>query len=63
MGAINVVKGELEIKKVGTNDNMADILTKHVERDRLDRHLQSLSFYRESGHNEIDLKSGWKSSN
>ena len=55
-----VLKGEIFIKKVGTEENVADILTKHIDREKLDRHLSTLSFIRLEGHSDIALKSTWK---
>ena len=37
-----VATGKLSIRKVGTKDNVADMLTKHISRQPLDRHLGSL---------------------
>ena len=51
-----VARGDIEIKKVGTESNLADILTKHIDRERLDRHLSSMSFSRVSGHSNIALR-------
>ena len=55
-----VAKGEIEIRKVGTEANVADILTKHVEREKLDRHLATMGYLREQGHNDITLRSTWR---
>ena len=40
-----VAKGELEIRKVGTEGNIADILTKHIDRETLDKHLFQIIFH------------------
>ena len=50
----------IEIRKVSTNDNRADLLTKHLDREKLDHHLGQLHFRREGGHNSIALKSSWR---
>ena len=57
-----VAKGELEIRKVGTEENIADILTKHIDRETLEKHLSKLPFIRESGHHDIALKPSWEAS-
>ena len=38
-----VLSGEIEVKKVGTKGNIADILTKHIGREILDKVLGSTS--------------------
>ncbi len=48
-----VAKGELEIRKVRGEDNLADVLTKRVSRDILDRHTQSAGYERRSGRHPL----------
>ena len=42
-------KGELQVKKVRGEDNLADILTKHVGREILDKHMKSAGYERRTG--------------
>ena len=42
-------RGDLRVNKVGTTDNFADILTKHVDRHLIGRHMESMGFLREVG--------------
>ena len=42
-------KGDIEIVKVRGEDNLADILTKHVPRELLDKHLRGIGCERRSG--------------
>ena len=44
-----VAKGELQVKKVRGEDNLADILTKHVGREILDKHMTSAGYERRTG--------------
>ena len=44
-----VAKGELEIRKVRGEDNLADALTKRVSREILDRHMANAGSERRSG--------------
>ena len=44
-----VAKGELQVKKVRGEDNLADILTKHVGRETLDKHMTSAGYERRTG--------------
>ena len=37
-----IAQGKFEVGKVGTDDNRADILTKDLEREKLDYHLSKL---------------------
>jgi hypothetical protein len=48
-----VANGEVSIKKVAGTENLADILTKHVDRNILDRHLKSMGFERCIGRHSI----------
>jgi precorrin-3B methylase len=48
-----VANGEVSIKKVAGTENLADILTKHVDRNILDRHLRSMGFERCIGRHSI----------
>ena len=41
--------GDFRLEKVAGADNPSDILTKHVERPLLLRHLKTLGLYSESG--------------
>jgi hypothetical protein len=44
-----VRSGDIELLKVLGTDNPADLLTKHLARDDIDKHLQRLAISRESG--------------
>ncbi len=44
-----VAKGELEITKVKGEENIADGLTKHVERAQMDCYIKKCGFARRSG--------------
>ena len=48
-----VANGEVSIRKVAGAENLADILTKHVDRNILDRHLKSMGFERCIGRHSI----------
>jgi hypothetical protein len=48
-----VINKEVRIVKVDGADNVADILTKHVDRKDLDKHLASMGFERVSGRHSI----------
>ena len=43
------MKGEIEVSKIGTGNNMADILTKHVEAEVLGKHSRSMGIRIEEG--------------
>ncbi len=47
------VKGELTIIKVTGENHVADVLTKHVERSKMDEHMMSCVFVRRSEHHEL----------
>ena len=48
-----VAKGELEIKKVKGEENVADGVTKHVERAKMDYYMKECGFVRRSGRHEL----------
>jgi hypothetical protein len=41
-----VANGEVKVQKVPGTENLADVLTKHVDRSTLDKHLTSMGFTR-----------------
>ena len=48
-----VAKGEREIKKVQGEENVADGLTKHVERAKMDYYMKECGFVLRSGRHEL----------
>ena len=38
-----VARGDMIIHKVGTHDNLADAMTKHVGREMLERHIKGVN--------------------
>ena len=44
---------DISIKKVGTLDNPAYLLTKHLSREVIDKHLKNLGFKREDGRHDL----------
>ena len=46
-------RGDIEIVKVKGEDNIADILTKHVPRDLLDKHLKNIGCERRCGRHQL----------
>ena len=48
-----VQRGELEIRKVSTNVNLADVLTKYVDRSLIDRHSVGMSCVSAAGRHEL----------
>jgi hypothetical protein len=48
-----VASGEVRIRKVAGTENLADILTKHVDRNTMDKHLGSMGFHRCKGRHPI----------
>ncbi len=48
-----VANGELEIKKVKGEENVADGLTKQVERAKMDYYMKECGFVRRSGRHEL----------
>ncbi len=48
-----VAKGELKIEKVKGENNVADVLTKHVERWRLDELIKACGVVRRSARHEL----------
>ncbi len=53
-----VAKGELEIKKVRGEENVADGLLKHVERAKMDYCMKECRFVRRSGRHELCPRPG-----
>ena len=51
-----VLKGSVELVKIGTGHNLADALTKHVEHDGIVRHMKGVGMRWESGrHSDMPL--------
>ena len=48
-----VAKGELKIVKVKGEDNVADGLTKHVDKLKMEQYLKACGFVRRSGRHEL----------
>ena len=48
-----VMKGEVEISKVSTGNNLADALMKHVEGDILGKHMRGLGVQISSGRHSL----------
>ena len=48
-----VANGTITVVKVSTHYNLADILTKHVDRRTLDKQLVNMGFMRANGRHEI----------
>ena len=48
-----VADGDIEVQKIGTDDNPADLLTKHLNRDIMDKHVIFLGYTRAEGRHEI----------
>ena len=48
-----VARGDIALKKVKGEDNLADILTKHVGRNILDKHIKTMCYVRFNGRHTI----------
>ena len=48
-----VARGDLTLKKVSGAENVADILTKHVTRSVLDKHMHKIGVVRRAGRNTL----------
>ena len=48
-----VAKGELQIAKVKGEDNVADGLTKHVDKPKMEQYLKACGFVKRSGRHEL----------
>ena len=48
-----VARGDISIKKVPGEENLSDILTKHVDRKTLDKHLEGIGLMRRTGRHEL----------
>ena len=48
-----VARGHISIRKVPGNENLSDILTKHVDRQVLDKHLEAIGLERRFGRHEL----------
>ncbi len=48
-----VAKGELAVARVNREENVADGLTKHVDRQKMDQHTAACSMMRRSGRHEL----------
>ena len=44
---------DIVVEKVGTKENPAVVLAKHVERSVLDRHMEFVNIWREHGRRDI----------
>ena len=49
----------ISIKKIGTLENPSDLLTKHLSRDVIDKHLKNLGFAREKGRHHLAPQSDY----
>ena len=50
-----VLAGRITVKKISTDENLADMLTKHVEAKAIDYHMQSTHSTRTSGKHKLGL--------
>ena len=48
-----VARGELEVVKISTHDNLADACTKSIESDNLSRHMEGVGMRVEIGRHEL----------
>ena len=48
-----VARGDISIKKIPGDENLSDILTKHVDRKTLDKHLTGIGLMRRTGRHEL----------
>ena len=48
-----VAKGELSVVKVTGEENVADGLTKHVDRQKMEQYMEMCSMVRRSGRHEL----------
>ena len=48
-----VTKGELSVVKVKGEENVADGLTKHVDRQKMEQYMEACSMVRRSGRHEL----------
>ena len=48
-----VAKGELKIVKVKEEDNVADGLTKHVDKQKMEQYMKASGIVRKSGRHEL----------
>jgi hypothetical protein len=48
-----VAQGIVDMVKIPGSENLADILTKHVDRNTLDKHLLKMNIHREEGRHKI----------
>ncbi len=53
-----MAKGELKIVKVKGEDNVADCLTKHVDRQKMEQCVKACSITRRSGRHELSPSLG-----
>ena len=51
-----VSEGKVKVNKVSTHDNPADILTKFVEREKIDKHMKFLHCNFDSGRHHLAPK-------
>jgi hypothetical protein len=55
-----VARGDIWIQKVRGEDNVADGLTKHVDRQKMDQYMKECGFVRRSGRHELSPALGEK---
>ena len=48
-----VANGEIVIRKIGTRENLADALTKHVDHDLIMKHMRGTNQHRVNGRHKI----------
>ncbi len=48
-----VAEEELKIVKVRGEDNVADVLTKHVDKQKIEQHMKACGIVRKSGRHEL----------
>lgn len=51
-----ILKGRVLVKKVHTNDNIADILTKHIDAKAIDTHMATICASRTTGKHPLAFK-------
>ncbi len=48
-----VARGDIRLKNVAGEDNLADILTKHVDRKLLDKQIKGIGLWRRDGRHPL----------
>ncbi len=51
-------KGELKVVKVDGEANVADGLTKHLDRQKMDQYMEACGMVRQSGRHDLSPKLG-----